>query len=49
MEAVTVLSVPEVSRPPATVVAGHVAVDHAGVAVAPDCSIWRAVAVPANI
>ena len=28
------------------VVAGHVAVDQAGVVLEPDCSIWRAVAVP---
>jgi hypothetical protein len=31
------------------VVAGHVDVDHAGVVLAPDCSIWRAVAVPERI
>src|ERR1700743_966930 len=48
-DAVTVLSDPETSSPPAIVVAGEVAVDHAGGAVAPDWSIWRAVAVPARI
>ncbi len=31
------------------VVAGHVVVDHAGVVLAPDCSICLAVAVPARI
>src|SRR5882672_9479202 len=45
----TVLAALENNSRLIVVVAGHVDVDHAGVVLAPDWSIWRAVAVPARM